>query len=1106
MRTQVGLMMMQQILGAMDNRKQFSRPKTGVCFGSSVSFGSQYGYDALCFLRTAGWGPFVSRIMLILLAWSLTYLGSAYAAEWMIDDGRTPVAPLSHHQSILRDPEGTMTWRDAFARRNEFDRPLESTPVFGFTKHTIWSCMRIRSESDRTENLLTRLGTTRLEHVTWYLVDNNGRLIKSKKTGLAENPRARERFPSLQWPLPPGEERWLFLQVRSDTSIWLPIRGGDVKAMQEHEWQQVLVDSLVMGFCGAIGILVLVIALIQQQKVYRLFSIVIFCYVIYFATFNGYTAMLHSHLPVWFLREFMGITICLMLITFARFNEFFSREKSHLKLVKWLQIGAMSFPLLGISSLIFMPFFLAIQITHLCAIASLLLAMIMAFCFGGAMSEHRWYALVWGLLAIMMIFFALQFGGIIPMLVSFRKLQLMSAPSLLIGFLIASLLRQESRSQSHQRRMAEKRAYELVSHIAAGTYEAQLIEQSDGSMRSSFLFTSPQFRQMFELSQEELDQNPLAMEQRIHQDDRESWQIAQASALRLHQSLRWEGRLRRSGQIRWFQIAAEPRCNHLGQWVWSGVVTDVTSQKNAQEALRHTLENLPVAIACDDTSDPPKIVMINEQFVKTFGYTTYDIPTVVEWSQRAYPDEKYRQEVMTWWFQAVEKARKQQGKIESRELTIRCKDGSDKEVIISTTMLEQGPVLAFLDVTDRNRAARAMEALRTSREKSAYELTENMPAGTYALLLRMNANQEMTMQFRFFSRRFLDFFQVTREQIQKDPNALIEALHPDDRASMLAANQNAYDTSLPFYWEGRTLIDGKIRWINVRSNPRIDHSGAIVWEGVVNDITAYIEAERKLEESLLNEKRAREEAEKLRRDAERAHEAKSLFLAKMSHEIRTPLSALVSLSQAMWMRGEQQAVDSDFTPFLNRVRSGGQYLNLILRNVLNISAAESGRVPVKAEEFYVADWVTDVQNILEPIAEYYRGRLHWVLPDDDEARWCTDQMRLTQIVLNLCENALKYSIGATAPVCIRIALDADHLLVEVSDQGPGIPREHQSSLFTAFSQLDQKISPLDEGVGLGLTIVKINTELLQGKVSMENGAPRGMKFIVRIPRMSTFDI
>lgn len=371
------------------------------------------------------------------------------------------------------------------------------------------------------------------------------------------------------------------------------------------------------------------------------------------------------------------------------------------------------------------------------------------------------------------------------------------------------------------------------------------------------------------------------------------------------------------------------------------------------------------------------------------------------------------------------------------------------------------------------------DALRMA-EKRAYELTENMPAGTYVVTLTPRADGLVDLAFPFVSARFLEFFGVERDALMQNPNIVIESFHPEDRDDMNASNAKAFATGEPFRWEGRMLVHGRTRWVNISSNPRKAPDGVTVWEGVVTDITPRVEAEQKLAKAL---------------------EAKGQFLAKMSHEIRTPLSALVSLAQAMWMRGEKQELDPKFNQFLNRVRSGGQYLNLLLRNVLSVSAAESGRVPVKASDFYLADWVGEIRNILDPIAEYHRGRIEWTMPVDDEARFRTDQLRLTQIALNLGENALKFSAGQDEPVRIAVDKVGDRLRLTVEDHGPGIPPEMTKAVFEEFSQAGTEVSPLDEGVGLGLAVVRINAELLGGIVRVQTLEPHGTRFVVEIPQM-----
>jgi PAS domain S-box-containing protein len=389
----------------------------------------------------------------------------------------------------------------------------------------------------------------------------------------------------------------------------------------------------------------------------------------------------------------------------------------------------------------------------------------------------------------------------------------------------------------------------------------------------------------------------------------------------------------------------------------------------------------------------------------------------------------------------------------------------------------------LLAILVRQRAEQAEQLRRDTlraAERQAHEVIGNIAAGTYEVSLDKDAQGVVGPHFRFVSLQFLEMFGLEREALLADPSIILSRIHPEDAARLNAANAEAYETGDAFRWEGRVVVGEKVRSFVAVSTPRKNLDGLTVWSGVVTDVTDRVEAEQKLAKAL---------------------EAKGQFLAKMSHEIRTPLSALVSLAQAMWMRGEKQQLDPDFTQFLNRVRSGGQYLNLLLRNVLNFSAAESGRVPVKASEFYVADWVGEIRNILEPIAEYHRSRIEWTMPSDDEARFRTDQMRLTQIALNLGENALKFSAGGDAPVHIAVDKIGDRLLLVVEDRGPGIPPDMTKAVFEEFSQAGTEVSPLDEGVGLGLAVVKINTDLLGGTVRVQAAEPHGTRFLVEIPEM-----
>ncbi len=278
-------------------------------------------------------------------------------------------------------------------------------------------------------------------------------------------------------------------------------------------------------------------------------------------------------------------------------------------------------------------------------------------------------------------------------------------------------------------------------------------------------------------------------------------------------------------------------------------------------------------------------------------------------------------------------------------------------------------------------------------------------------------------------------------------------------------------------------------WLNVITGTTVVGDRLVV---TMLDITAQKKAERALAAALDAEKMAREQTE-------RAMRAKSLFLANVSHEIRTPLSALVSLAQAMWLESEKLQLPTEFSAFLNRVRSGGNYLNLILTNLLDVSAAESGHLPLRMDEFYLRDWVDDLSNILEPVATAHDVRLEWKVPADIEIKLCTDQLRLTQILLNLAHNAIKFSAGEGKAVTINIGPEPEGFALSVRDGGPGIPTERLEGLFGEFAQNRTPAPVYELGVGLGLAVVKQNADLLGGRIRAENLHGSGMIFRVVLP-------
>lgn len=250
------------------------------------------------------------------------------------------------------------------------------------------------------------------------------------------------------------------------------------------------------------------------------------------------------------------------------------------------------------------------------------------------------------------------------------------------------------------------------------------------------------------------------------------------------------------------------------------------------------------------------------------------------------------------------------------------------------------------------------------------------------------------------------------------------------------------------------------------------------------------------------ERQVRERTENLheaKEAAERAREAMSRFLINVVHDIRAPLNAVFGLAQALWLESEKLKLPDRYCRFLIRVREGGEALSHMLANLFDLSRIEMGQVPLRQESFSVDEWVAQMRQILGLVAEHKGVSLCWQVAGGDRVLH-TDRVRLSQILLNLAHNAIKFTpVGAR----VEIGLDAqvERFILSVDDAGPGIAEERRAMLWDRDALLGDERR--GEGLGLGLFIVKTNAELLGGTVGLEPSPSGGARFVFRLPLISS---
>jgi signal transduction histidine kinase/DNA-binding NarL/FixJ family response regulator/HPt (histidine-containing phosphotransfer) domain-containing protein len=244
---------------------------------------------------------------------------------------------------------------------------------------------------------------------------------------------------------------------------------------------------------------------------------------------------------------------------------------------------------------------------------------------------------------------------------------------------------------------------------------------------------------------------------------------------------------------------------------------------------------------------------------------------------------------------------------------------------------------------------------------------------------------------------------------------------------------------------------------------------------------------------------ARDEAEAARREADEANKAKSGFLANMSHEIRTPINAILGMDSMILREAKDQSVLS----YARDIQSASRNLLSLINDILDFSKIESGKMDIIEGEYELGDMLNDCYNTVAFKAKDKDLNLTFVNDPGIPRRLYGDEMRVRQIVINILNNAIKYTKEGSVELNVGFGwIDAEHinLVVKVKDTGMGISAENQKKLFTSFQRLDEKNTRTIEGSGLGLTIVKQLLDLMNGSIQVESKYGLGSTFTMTIPQ------
>ena len=485
------------------------------------------------------------------------------------------------------------------------------------------------------------------------------------------------------------------------------------------------------------------------------------------------------------------------------------------------------------------------------------------------------------------------------------------------------------------------------------------------------------------------------------------------------------------------------------------IKVDITEQKLAEKQLlfnRFVVENSGPTIWVDPANG--KAVYANRAALEHLGYTreAFIGLTVPQWSSsftvENLPD-------------MADRLRASGSPITFEGQHLR-KDGSLVEVAITSFVAEDEDrtliVTTSTDITERKRAERAVVTAREQLQRMLDEAPVGVAISTDGVI-------------RFANPRIAEIANLSLGK-----HAIDAYVSKDDRAKIvefLNRDGIARDFETQMYAPDGAIRDMLVTFLKTEFEGR---PGILGW---LTDITKLKTAEAEI----LRAKAIAEDATK----------AKSDFLANMSHEIRTPMNSIIGMSQL--------ALGTNLNPkqrnYVAKVLRSAEHLLEVINDILDFSKIEAGKLSMEETEFRLEDVMENLANLVGMNAEDKGLELLFDTAPDLPTGLVGDPLRLGQVLINLCNNAVKFT--AKGEIVVRVVTVTQsqseiELHFSVHDTGIGMTSEHLNRLFQSFSQADASTTRKYGGSGLGLAISKRLVELMRGQIWAESVYGHGSTF------------
>ncbi len=542
---------------------------------------------------------------------------------------------------------------------------------------------------------------------------------------------------------------------------------------------------------------------------------------------------------------------------------------------------------------------------------------------------------------------------------------------------------------------------------------------------------------------------------------------------------------RADGQYRWFLSRALPIRDEQGVLLsWFGTNTDITEQRQMGALQKAIFDSENFSSIATDAKGVIQIFNVGAE--RMLGYSAAEVMNKITPADISDPQElivraaalstELGTPIAPGFEALVFKAAR--GIEDIYELTSICKDGRRLPVVLSVTALRDADneIIGYLLIGTDNTARKQIEADQKQLDQ------------------RLRDQQFYT---RSLIESSIDAIVTTDPSgIITDVNKQMEALTGCTRDELIGAPLKNYFTDPKRVDEGIKLVLGEKKVSNYELTARARDGKETV---VSFNAATFYDRDRKLQgvfaaaRDVTERKLMDIELERARSVAEKASLAKSDFLSNMSHEIRTPMNAIIGMAYLV-LKTEMTPRQRDH---IKKIQGSGRHLLGIINDILDFSKIEAGKLAVEHAEFELGKVLDNVADLIAEKAAAKGLELVFDVDKNVPPYLIGDPLRLGQILINYCNNAVKFTEQGEIDIVIRIQEQTDKevlLYCVVRDTGIGLTQQQMGRLFQSFSQADTSTTRKFGGTGLGLVIAKKLAELMGGEVGVESEPGKGSTF------------